>query len=302
MRISPQDIKETTFSRSLRGYDVRLVNQYLYDLANDFQNQINENEQVKLALAKTEMELNRLKEVETLMLVKIKEAEQNAQVILENAQKAAEEIVKEANKESNKLIIQGRAEATKIKENAEDESERLLAQTNETINKIKSDTKADLAESLNEYNSLDLAKQQLIADLNSLIDLTHGRLSDIRTKYSPDTFDPKKVEKVPLATLTKPKNKKEDIKQSLEKTLDEKIAQKNKKVSTAKAKPSSKKVETAKVKPKAKTQKADNEEYDGLPTVEKILQNNDGITQSAVTIPPPRMEKEAVSNNFFDNF
>ncbi len=305
MKVSPQDLKQTTFSRSIRGYDVRLVNQFLYDLANDIENESIEKEAIKQNLSKTEIELNRLKEVETIMLKKIGEAEQSAAQIIAEASKQAEDILKQANQEAYKLIMHGRAEASQIKENAQDESERLLIQTNETIIKVKGDAKADLADSFKEYNSLDLAKQQLIADLNSLIDLTHGRLSDIRTKYSPDAFDPKKVEVVPLAVLTKTKASKESLKENLEKVLDKKIAQKNKKASVVE-KPAKKVATKVVAKPKAKvpvktTKKTESEEYDGLPTVIKILQNNTDLLQNtATTIPVPRVEKESNSQNFFD--
>lgn len=305
MKVSPEDLKQTTFSKSLRGYDVRLVNQFLYDLANDIENESIEKEAIKQNLTKTEIELNRLKEVETIMLKKIGEAEQSAAQIIAEATKQAEDTIKQAYQEANKVIMHGRAEASQIKENAQEESERLLIQTNETIIKVKGDAKADLADSFKEYNSLDLAKQQLIADLNSLIDLTHGRLSDIRTKYSPDAFDPKKVEVVPLAVLAKSKAKKESLKDNLEKVLDKKIAQKNKKT-TAVEKPASKVATKIVVKPNAKvlvktSKKEESEEFDGLPTVIKILQNNTDLQQNAVTtIPVPRAEKESSNQNFFD--
>ncbi|MES2796208.1 MAG: DivIVA domain-containing protein, partial [Bacteroidota bacterium] len=214
MKVTAEGIREYTFSKSFRGYDKEAVDQFLMSLSQEWEKEEEEIVSLKKQLETAEKELNRLKEVESVMLRTIKEGDENARKLVANAEINAAEILAEATKNADEYYAKMKAEGDdywakaenkgiEIIETAENEKENLLKAANETIELLKAETKKDLESSEKEYNSLDIAKQQLLYDLNSLLGNTNDRLLNIQTKYSPEIFDAKKVgiENIPTAVI-----------------------------------------------------------------------------------------------------
>jgi cell division initiation protein len=307
MKVTPEEIAQYTFARSFRGYDKDLVDQFLSSLSHEWQKEIDEQASLKKQLEIAEKELNRLKDVESIMLRTIKEGDDNARKLYEAAELKSAELLAETTKNADDYYNQKKTEgdeywaraenkADEIVENAELEKNRLLNEANETIENLKAAAKADIDSSEKEYNSLDIAKQQLLYDLNSLLGNTNDRLTNIQTKYSPEVFDAKRVSLDGLVKATvevkevKPKEK--PIAKSSSNT---KTNSKVKTVTTSK--PAKKVVEKpAKiVAPKVKMQEEMEPEDDGLPTVQKIL----ALTEEQ-HLPTPEPENDQ-NKSFFDN-
>ena len=87
MKVTPEEISQYTFGRSFRGYDKDAVDQFLSSLSQEWQKEIDEQESLKKRLEISEKELNRLKDVESIMLRTIKEGDENARRLYEEAEK-----------------------------------------------------------------------------------------------------------------------------------------------------------------------------------------------------------------------
>lgn len=307
MKVTPEGIRDYTFNKSFRGYDKEAVDQFLQALSQEWQKENDELANTKKQLELAEKELNRLKDVESIMLRTIKEGDENAQKLLTNAQAKADELLDEATKNGDEYYAKKKAEGDEywskaeikgdeIIESAENEKNRLLTEANETIAQLKAEANRELEASEKEYNSLDIAKQQLLYDLNALLGNTSDRLTNIQTKYSPEIFNAKKValENISNANIeVKPKTAPQKAKKQL--VTEKKVIAKK---PTLKEKASKIIVEKkAKNVPKPKLQAEIDSEDDGLPTVQKIL---------AITAEPhlPTVENveetESKGGSFFD--
>lgn len=307
MKVTPEEIRNYTFHKSFRGYDKEAVDQFLVALSKEWDNHLDELAKVQKHLEIAEKELNRLKDVESIMLRTIKEGDENAQKLLSNAQQQADELLTETTQNANEYYAKKKAEGDEywakaentgdeIINNAELEKERILNEANETIESLKQAAKADIEGSEKEYQSLDIAKQQLLYDLNALLGNTTDRLTNIQTKYAPEAFDAKKIVIEGLA-------KAEVIIKSKQaaKPLEKKNAIPKEKVTKKMAPIKGKKTveKTVKInKPKAKIQEFPDLEDDGLPTVQKIL----ALTEDT-EIPKVDASVEPITENksFFDN-
>ena len=62
MKISPIDIRQHTFEKGFRGYDVDEVNAFLNSLSQEWERVMNDNKLLKMQLEIAEKELNKLRE------------------------------------------------------------------------------------------------------------------------------------------------------------------------------------------------------------------------------------------------
>jgi DivIVA domain-containing protein len=290
MKVTPEQIRQYTFSKSFRGYDKDAVDQFLHSLSQEWKKENDELESLKLQLEKSDKELNRLKEVETVMFKAMKEADDNAAILIENANAKAANILGEAKMnadnyyetkkaEGDNYLAEAEAKAAELTANSLKEKAELLTEANETIEKLKAEAKADIEASEKEYNSLDIAKQQLLYDLKSLLGNTNDRLENVQTKYSPDVFNAKKVtvdqiSKAKVDPIAKPATPAKP-----EKVVSKKVVKNTKIAPKVSGKVVEKKTKKAPIP--VKLQVPHEPEDDGLPTVKKIL----ALTEEAPVIP-----------------
>ncbi len=303
MKVTPEGIRDYTFNKSFRGYDKEAVDQFLSSLSQEWQKELDELSAVQKQLDIAERELNRLKDVESIMLRTIKEGDENARKLLENAELKSAEIITDSTEKGDNYFSTKKSEgdeywakaenkADEIIDNAENEKVRLLTEANETIALLKEEAKKDLETSESEYKSLDIAKQQLLYDLNALIENTNDRLNNIQTKYSPEIFDAKKLrlnnienaqieidpKKITPIVKTEVKAKPKQIKKAKEVVAAKVIVKAVKKV----------------VKEKLKVEIGP--EDDGLPTVQKILALSEEPNLPTIE----EVKEENQSKSFFD--
>ncbi|OEF96061.1 DivIVA domain-containing protein [Desulfuribacillus alkaliarsenatis] len=104
MALTPLDISNKEFSRSLRGYDIDEVNEFLDHVIKDFEALIKDNknlqEQVK-GLEEKASHFNRLEENLTKSIVV---AQETSEEVKSNAKKEAKLIIKEAEKNADRII------------------------------------------------------------------------------------------------------------------------------------------------------------------------------------------------------
>jgi cell division initiation protein len=104
MKITPLDIIQRQFKTSFRGFDVREVDSFLGDIADDFQLLLNENEMLKKDLDRLNCVIKEYTEREETFRIALLNAQSVMDQMKENAQKSAELIIAEAEVKSEKII------------------------------------------------------------------------------------------------------------------------------------------------------------------------------------------------------
>lgn len=108
--LTPLDIHNKEFKKSLRGYDANEVDEFLDEVIKDFETLYKENLELKERLQAQKDNLNRYKEMEDTL--------QSTMVL---AQKMAEEAKRNAEKEAELIIWEARKKAEQIVAGAEDQ-------------------------------------------------------------------------------------------------------------------------------------------------------------------------------------
>lgn len=106
--ITPIEIRQHTFrKKTLGGYDIEEVQQFLSGLSLEWEKLIEENRKNQNALDKLQTQYNSLKEVEGMLQKTLHQAEQSTKDTLENARKRASLIVNEAEANAREIMRQG---------------------------------------------------------------------------------------------------------------------------------------------------------------------------------------------------
>ncbi|HHX95996.1 MAG TPA: DivIVA domain-containing protein [Clostridia bacterium] len=108
--LTPLDIHNQEFKRSLRGYDVDEVDEFLDEIIRDFEYLYKENLELKETIQKRDEEVNRYQELEQTLQETLVLAQQTGEEIKQNAKKEAELIIWEAQKKAEQILAKAEAE------------------------------------------------------------------------------------------------------------------------------------------------------------------------------------------------
>ncbi len=116
MKLTPLDIQQQQFKIRFRGFDVREVDAFLEQLADDFESLQNENVSLQEKIARLKLENEGYRQREE----SFKRAMLNSQKVLEqmkeNAQKSAELIIADAEVKAEKLLNRAHNRLTQLHE------------------------------------------------------------------------------------------------------------------------------------------------------------------------------------------
>ena len=105
--ITPQEIRQHSFKKSLRGYDKEEVDAFLQAMAQEWAQQLEAYQQVKEELERTKASYRTLKEVEDMLHRTLMQAEQSARDTVENARQKAELKIREAEARAQDILRKG---------------------------------------------------------------------------------------------------------------------------------------------------------------------------------------------------
>lgn len=134
MRITPLEIRQHTFDKSFRGYDVESVDAFLLSLSQEWERVAEEFRQTKSHLEASEREIGRMKEIESSLFKTLKAAEDTQKEINATAKAEADIILNTARKEADELAVEARKNANMLVSDAESKSKYA---TEEAINELK---------------------------------------------------------------------------------------------------------------------------------------------------------------------
>lgn len=106
--LTPLDIHNKEFKKSLRGYDADQVDEFLDEVIKDFETLYKENLDLKELLRREKDNVNRYKEMEDTLQKTMVLAQKMAEEAKRNAEKEAELILAEAQKKAGEVVAGAR--------------------------------------------------------------------------------------------------------------------------------------------------------------------------------------------------
>ncbi len=176
MKITPLEIRQKSFERTLRGYDKDEVNAFLLSLSQEWERMNDETKELKLKLETSEREVAKLREVETSLFKTLKTAEDTGANVVDQAKKAAELHLREA---------QIRAEA--LLNEAKDRAKNTLEEADATAKQVLAEMEDNLKDLVQQYKAAESHRNNLMDDLKRL---AHEALDRVeRAKQSSKKFN-----------------------------------------------------------------------------------------------------------------
>lgn len=105
--ITPQEIRQKTFKKALRGYDREDVEAFLQALSQEWGQQQEAYQQLKEELERTKASYRTLKEVEDMLHRTLMQAEHSARDMVENAREKADLKIREADARAHEILRKG---------------------------------------------------------------------------------------------------------------------------------------------------------------------------------------------------
>jgi cell division initiation protein len=164
MKITPLEIRQKSFERTLRGYDKDEVNAFLLSLSQEWERMNDETKDLKSKFEASEREVAKLREVETSLFKTLKTAEDTGANVVDQARKAAELHLREAQINAEALLNEAKVKAKNTMEEAEAMSRQLLGEMEDKLREL-----------VQQYKAAESQRNNLLDDLKRLANETLDR-------------------------------------------------------------------------------------------------------------------------------
>lgn len=114
MKLSPLDIRKQEFKKVMRGYDPIEVETFTETMANEFENLLKEQNDLRLKIVELETQLKDYKQMERTLQQTLMQAQEATGKTYEAARRDAESIVKEAELKAAQILNQANEEMGKL--------------------------------------------------------------------------------------------------------------------------------------------------------------------------------------------
>jgi cell division initiation protein len=119
MAIRPVDIRRKEFKSGLRGYDANQVDDFLDEVADEFERTFAENQRMLEEMTSLRERLQQFEELEASIQEALVQAQQVARDLRRNAGKEAELIVREAKEQSHRILADSSGRIERVQESYE---------------------------------------------------------------------------------------------------------------------------------------------------------------------------------------
>ncbi|HLR40592.1 MAG TPA: DivIVA domain-containing protein [Virgibacillus sp.] len=120
MSLTPLDIHNKEFKRSLRGYDEDEVNEFLDQVIKDYELAIRETKELKEKVSQLDEKLGHFTNIEETLNKSILVAQETAEEVRGNATKESKLIIKEAEKNADRIINEALSKSRRISMDVEE--------------------------------------------------------------------------------------------------------------------------------------------------------------------------------------
>lgn len=118
--LTPLDIENKRFSKTIKGYNVDEVDDFLDQLTDDYEKIYKENAELKMQMEESQKELEHYKNVEQTLQNTLLMAQSAADDMKSNAQSRADQIIREAQNEAKKATEEITKEEFEIRKRTEE--------------------------------------------------------------------------------------------------------------------------------------------------------------------------------------
>ena len=176
MKVTPLEIRQKAFERTLRGYDKDEVNAFLLSLSQEWERMMDETKDLRSKLEGAEREVAKLREVETSLFKTLKTAEDTGANVIDQANKAAKLHLREAQIQVDALLYEAKDKARNTIEDADMTSKQMLAEMEDNLKEL-----------VQHYKAVELHRNNIIDDLKRLAGEVIDRAE--RTNQSAKSFN-----------------------------------------------------------------------------------------------------------------
>lgn len=169
MKITPLEIRQKQFERTLRGYDKDEVNAFLLSLSQEWERAQDEVKEMRIKLEATEREVTKLREVESSLYKTLKTAEDTGSNMIEHANKTAELHMLETQLKAEAMLNEAKAKAKDTIEAADVTAKQMLEEMEERLKTL-----------VQQYKSFESHRDNLLSDLKRLAGETIDRVERIQ--------------------------------------------------------------------------------------------------------------------------
>jgi cell division initiation protein len=117
--IRPVDIRRKEFKNGFRGYDANQVDDFLDEVADEFERTFAENQRMSEEITTLQERLQQFEELESSIREALVHAQQTARDLRRNAGKEAELIVREAKEQSHRILADSSSRIERVQESYE---------------------------------------------------------------------------------------------------------------------------------------------------------------------------------------
>lgn len=167
MNVSPLDLRQQRFRKTVRGFDPVEVTAFLAAVADDYEQALRETDRLRQDLMKMEV-----------VLAHHRENEQNLRATMMTAQKLSDDIKSTADAEAKRIVAGADAEAKRIILEAASRSELLLDQTQARMEDIQ-----------REIDGLKLKRKDVETTIEASIQTLRNTLEFVREQEARDRDD-----------------------------------------------------------------------------------------------------------------
>jgi cell division initiation protein len=119
MAIRPVDIRRKEFKNGFRGYDANQVDDFLDEVADEFERTFAENQRMSEEITTLQERLQQFEDLESSIREALVHAQQTARDLRRNAGKEAELIVREAKEQSHRILADSSSRIERVQESYE---------------------------------------------------------------------------------------------------------------------------------------------------------------------------------------
>ncbi|GBD88653.1 septum site-determining protein DivIVA [bacterium BMS3Abin03] len=175
MKLTPLNIKTQEFTKSLRGYDIDEVKDYLEELSNEVESLMQENDELKEEIEILTKKLDEFAKIEKNLQNTLIKAQDSTSRTLESAKKQTGMMIKEAELKASQIIENAKQTADEIRDaviNLREEKNLFISRLRAIVNSQASllEGKIQQADDEPEEQKKQGDKSQFNIDVDGIVD------------------------------------------------------------------------------------------------------------------------------------
>jgi DivIVA domain-containing protein len=180
MKITPLEIRQHEFEKTFRGYNIEEVDNFLSNLAQEWERVLNDSKMLRMQLEIAEKEANKLREIEMTLFKTLKTAEDTSTMITEQANQQAEKNISEAKLQGETII-----------QDAHQKAATIIRQAEEKAKYVKEEVLGEVKVLERDFKAMDHYKNNLMVQMRSLANATIDHVDRFEAKFDKEGIDAK---------------------------------------------------------------------------------------------------------------